>query len=103
MLQKSGRVRPKVDNDVMDCPTDTANEFGLKGRGHLVVENAEGAFTIIATDVALDEVWAESMGFELAIAEGPEEKASIVGGRVGLDEEGSVDGGGSEFHEGLNG
>ncbi len=83
---KALRVWPQIDQDVEDRASRAANDLGFGVRFGLKMQPAERAATGVEGGGALDETRLQTGFREFFGAKGPQEMATLVCPRHGLDE-----------------
>jgi hypothetical protein len=98
VLEKSGRLRSKVDDDVEDRTAARSDQLAFRGWWILEVHSAQRALLAIEADVALGDYGLQPVRGELFLAERPREEAAVVVSSFQIDNEGAFELGFCKYH-----
>jgi hypothetical protein len=84
-LQKGGGALADIDRDIVDCTSDTFNDFDFGMGGVLKVHAAQGALLNVLGMVDLDDRFRMANLAEFALCEDFGEKTAVIGDGLGLE------------------
>jgi hypothetical protein len=77
MLERQ-RIRPQVDNHIINRASGAPHQLGFLQRGRLEMHPAERALLFVEGDAALHEPRVKPMGVEFFLAKRPGKKTALV-------------------------
>ena len=94
------RFRAQIDHDIVNRATHATHQLGLARRFCLKMHSAERAGFGIRRQVALDDVWVETMFRKFVGTKGPRKKATLILMPLEVDSEGTAERGLNKNHFG---